>query len=121
MLDGTGKGVVDGIAGLGEGCLAGELGGEDAVSIRIGRSASRQGRRAGGVYDADEMVSQDMLQKEVETMSVVMVAEVAEFVQKDVVLEHARQAHDTEVQIDITLRRSAAPVGGVMLDCHTII
>ena len=49
------------------------------------------------------MVCQDMLQKEVEAMAVVLVAEVAELVQKDVVLEHARQTHHAEIQIDITL------------------
>jgi hypothetical protein len=39
----------------------------------------------------------------VKAVAVVLVAEVAELVQKDVVLEHARQAHYAEIQIDIAL------------------
>ena len=55
------------------------------------------------IEDLDKMVGQDMLQKEVESMAMVLVAEVAELVQKDIVLEHARQAHYAEIQIDIAL------------------
>ena len=55
------------------------------------------------VEGSDQMVCQDMLQKEVESMAMVLVAEVAELVHKDVVLEHARQAHYAEIQIDIAL------------------
>ena len=54
-------------------------------------------------------------------MAVILVAEVAELVQKDVVLEHARQPHDAEVQIDVSLGRAASPVGCVMLDGHTAV
>ena len=99
LLDGAGEGVVYGIAGLGEGGLAGEVGCKGMVGL---------GDTGGGVHGiqvkgSDQMVCQDMLQKEVETMAVVLVAEVAELVQKDVVLEHARQAHYAEIQIDIAL------------------
>ena len=99
MLDGTGKGVVDRIAGLGEGGLAGEIGSEGAVSIRIGQSTGIDVR---GVHDTNNVVGQDMLQKKMEPVAVVLMAEVAELVQKDIVLKHARQAHDGEIQIDVS-------------------
>ena len=117
LLDGAGEGVVDRIAGLGEGGLAGELGGEGMV----GRGDAGGGVHGIKVKRFDQMVCQDMLQKKVEDVSMILVAEVAELVQKDVVLEHARQAHDAEIQVDIALGRATSPVGSVMLDGHTVI
>ena len=115
LLDGAGEGVVYGIAGFGEGGLVGEIGCKGMVGL---------GDAGGGVHGIqieglDQMVGQDMLQKEMESIAMVLVAEVAELVQKDVVLEHARQPHDAEVQIDVSLGRAASPVGCVMLDGHT--
>lgn len=97
LLDGAGKGVVYGIAGFGEGGLAGKVGSKGMV----GRGDTGGGVHGILVKGLDQMICQDMLQKEVESMAVVLVAEVAELVQKDVVLEHARQAHDAEIQVDI--------------------
>ena len=82
LLDGAGDGVVYRIAGLGEGGLAGKVGGQGMVGL---------GDAGGWVHGIqieglDQMVGQDMLQKEVESMAVILVAEVAELVQKDVVL-----------------------------------
>lgn len=99
LLDGAGESVVYGIACLGEGGLACKVGGQDMV----GRRDAGSGVHGIQVKGLDQMVGQDMLQKEVESMAVVRVAEVAELVQKDVVLEHARQAHYAEIQIDVSL------------------
>ena len=60
LLNGAGEGVVYRIAGFGEGGLAGKVGGH-----RI------------QVKGLDQMVGQDMLQKEVESVAVILVAEVA--------------------------------------------
>lgn len=97
LLDGAGDGVVYGIAGFGEGGLAGKVGSKGMV----GRGDAGGGVHGILVKGLDQMVGQDMLQKEVESMAVVLVAEVAELVQKDVVLEYTRQAHDAEIQVDI--------------------
>ena len=117
LLDGAGEGVVYGIAGLGEGGLAGKVGGQGMVG---------QGDAGGGVHGIqieglDQMVGQDMLQKEMEAMAVVLMAEVAEFVQKDVVLQHARKAHYAEIQIDVSLGGAASPVCCVMFYGDTVI
>ena len=117
LLDGACEGVVYRIAGLGEGGFAGKVGGQGMV----GRRDAGSGVHGIQVKGLDQMVGQDMLQKEVESMAVVRVAEVAELVQKDVVLEHARQAHDAEVQVDVAFGRAAAPVGRVVLDGHSVV
>ena len=62
-----------------------------------------------------------MLQKKVESMSVILMTQVAEFVKKNIVLKHARKTYNIEIQIDITLRRTASPIGGIMLYDHAVI
>ena len=56
-----------------------------------------------------------------EGITMVMVAQMAEFVEEDIVAQHLRKAHEIEVKIDIILSRTAAPVGGIMLDRYPII
>ena len=115
LLDGAGDGVIYRIAGLGEGGLAGKLGSEGAVGIRISRNVRR------GVKHTHKMIGQDMFQEEMEAVTMVLVAQVAELVQKDVVLKHARQAHDAEVQVYIALGRAASPVGCIVLDGDPVV
>ena len=91
LLDGTGDGVIQRITCLGEGSLAGKFGGQRAV---FGR---------GRVQKAYQMVSQDMFQQKVEAVAVILVTKMTQFVQKDIVLEHARQAHDAEIKVDVPL------------------
>ena len=117
LFDGACEGVVYRIAGLGESGLAGEVGSQGMV----GRRDAGSGVHGIQIEGLDQMIGQDMLQKEVKAVAVVLVAEVAELVQKDVVLEHARQAHDAEIQVDIALGRATSPVCSVMLDGHTVI
>lgn len=99
LLDGAGEGVVYRIAGLGEGGLACKVGGQDMV----GRRDAGSGVHGIQVESLDQMVGQDMFQKEMKTVSMILMSKMTEFVQKDVVLQHARQAHDGEIQIYISL------------------
>ena len=57
-----------------------------------------------------------MLQKKMESMTMIVMPQMTEFVKKDVVLQHMRQTDDIEIQIDIIPSRTAAPVGGIMLN-----
>ena len=115
----------------------GLLEGNPTVSYHVAKNAAKM---AGAIYHESlcddlaelghavtfidktkDIISQNMLQKEVEGMTVVLMAEVAELVQKDVVLEHARQAHDAEIQVDIAFGRATSPVGSVMFYGNTVI
>ena len=49
------------------------------------------------------MIGQDMLQKEVKAVAMVLMAQMTEFMQKDIVLKHTRQAHDGEIKVYIPL------------------
>ena len=42
-----------------------------------------------------------MLQKKMESMTMIVMPQMTEFVKKDVVLQHMRQTDDIEIQIDI--------------------
>ncbi len=54
-------------------------------------------------------------------MAVILMPEVAEFVKEDVVLQHGRKTYDIEVQVYVPFGRAAAPIGGVMLYCNTVV
>ena len=58
LLDGAGEGVVYGIAGFGEGGLAGKVGSKGMV----GRGDAGGGVRGIQIEGLDQMVGQDMLQ-----------------------------------------------------------
>ena len=62
-----------------------------------------------------------MLQKKMESMTMIVMPQMTEFVKKDVVLQHMRQTDDIEIQIDIITGRTAAPVGGIMLNRNPIV
>ena len=57
----------------------------------------------------------------VELGAVVGVTEMAELVEDDVVAKLVREAHEVEVQVDVTFARAASPVRGVVLDADGII
>lgn len=44
-----------------------------------------------------------MLQQEMEGITMIMVAQMAEFVEEDIIAQHLRKAHEIEVKIDIIL------------------
>ena len=62
-----------------------------------------------------------MLQQKMEGMTMVVVAQVAEFVQEDIVPQDMRKADYVQIEIDIVACRATAPIAGVVLDGHLII
>ncbi len=62
-----------------------------------------------------------MLKQEMEGMAMVMMPQMAEFMEKDIVAEDVREADDVQVEIDVAAGRAAAPVGRVMLDGQPVV
>ena len=56
-----------------------------------------------------------MLQKQMEGVAMIQMAKVAEFVQKDIILEDARKTDNIEIEIYIAFGRAAAPIGRIVL------
>ena len=69
----------------------------------VGRGDARSGVHGIQIKGLDQMVGQDMLQKEMKTVSMILMSKMTEFMQEHVVLEYTRQAHDGEIQIYISL------------------
>ena len=63
----------------------------------------------------------DHLHQLVEFGPVVHLPEVAQLVEHDVVAQVLREPHEIEVQIDIALSGTAAPIGDIVLDAHIVI
>ena len=85
---------------------------EDALSVQ---SVAVQGALSG------QMVRADGFKEGVEPGAVVGVAEVAEFVEDDIVAQLVRKTHEVEVQVDVAFARAAPPVRGVVFVAHGII
>ena len=49
-------------------------------------------------------------------MTMVVMAQMTQFMKKDVIPQHLRKAHYIQIQIDIASGRAASPVGEVVLD-----
>ena len=49
------------------------------------------------------MVCKDVLQKQMEGLAVILMPQMAEFVQKHIILEDTRKTYDIEVEIYISL------------------
>lgn len=47
------------------------------------------------------MVSTEVFQQEMEGITMVMMTQMAEFVEEDIISEHLRETHEIEVEIDI--------------------
>jgi len=56
-----------------------------------------------------------------EGMAVVMMPEMAEFMEKDIVPKRVRQTDYVQIEIDVSPGRTASPVGGIVLDSHFVI
>ena len=111
MLNTAGNGVVERIAGP-RGCrLAGKLHGKSMVGVLIGLLIKQK----------HKIICQQMFQQQMESVSMIRMAQVAEFVQKHIVLKHLRQTDNIQVQIDIAFCGTAAPVGSIMLDSYLVI
>ena len=77
--------MVYGITGLGGGCGTGDLAGV----LRF-------------LAEFQEVVCAEMLQKQMKSLTMVTVAQVAEFMQQDIVTEYGGKTHYVKVQIDVT-------------------
>ena len=54
-------------------------------------------------------------------MAVIGMSEMTQLMKYDMVSQKLRQAHKIEVEVDVALRRTAAPIGSIMLDSHAVI
>ena len=97
--------MIEGIAHVGCGCCTGEF-----SCLLIASFTKFQ-----------KIVSADMFQKQMEGLSVVMVAQMTELMQKHIVTQRGWQTNDVEIEVDVVPGRATAPVCGVMLDGHAII
>ena len=68
-----------------------------------------------------QVVHEQAFQQDMEGVTMIMVAEVAEFMDEDIVLQDLRQTDEVQIEIYVRLGRTAAPVGGVMLDGDTVV
>ena len=54
-------------------------------------------------------------------MSMVLMPQMAKFMQKHIILKGLRKTHYIQIQIDVRSGGTAAPVCSVMLDSHAVI
>lgn len=87
LFDCTGHDVIDGIFRLADRCLSGDFNGKGVSCIDTFK----------------KIVSKHMLQKEMEAVAMVMVAEMTKFMEKHIVLKHLREAHDVQVKVYVAL------------------
>jgi hypothetical protein len=62
-----------------------------------------------------------MLEKKMECVSMVLMAEMTEFMKQDIILQDIRKTDDIEIKIDVPFCRTAAPIGSIMLDRYAAI
>lgn len=67
------------------------------------------------------MIRADMLQKKVESMTVVLMAKMTQFVKKDIILKDCRKGHDLKIEVDVALCRTTSPIAHIVLDGHAVI
>ena len=68
-----------------------------------------------------KIISQDMLQQKMEGMAMVMMAQMAQLMKKHIVLQDTRKTYYIQIEIDVSLSGTAAPIRCVMLDSHPVI
>ena len=56
-----------------------------------------------------------------ETMSMVVVSKMTQLMKKHIILQDLRQTYDIQIQVDITLCRTASPIRSIVLYSHIII
>ncbi len=61
-----------------------------------------------------------MLKQEMEGMAVVMMLQMTEFMEQYIIAEGVREADNVQVEIDVVPRRTAAPIGSVVLDGQAV-
>ena len=68
-----------------------------------------------------QIVCQNMLQKQMESMAVIMMPQMAELMQQNIILQSKRKTDYIQIKIDIIPGRAATPIGRIMLDRHLVI
>ena len=92
--------------------------------LRLGSGCSAAqcpGVRISFVAESKKVVGGEMFEQKMERMTVVVMTQMAELMQKDIVTKRGRQTDDVQIEIYVVSGRAAAPVGGVVLDGHTVI
>ena len=67
-----------------------------------------------------DIAETEALQEGMETVAVIRLLEVTQFVEEDVVAEGFRKTDEIEVQIDVAGTGTASPVGRIVLDGHLV-
>ena len=67
------------------------------------------------------MVRTETFQQGMEGSAMVRMAEVAEFVEKDIVPKVIRKPHQIEVQVDVPFPRTTSPIRDIVLDTDLIV
>ena len=62
-----------------------------------------------------------MLKKQMESVSVIVMTQVTELVQKDIILQDKRKTDNIEIEVDISLGRTASPIRGIVLYSHPVV
>ena len=88
-------------------------------SSRLARESSSI--RITGIHKLQQIIGQHMFKKKMKGMAVVMMPQVAEFMEHDIVLKDLWKADEIQIQVDVCFGRAAAPVGRIVLDCHAVI
>ena len=73
------------------------------------------------VQSIHQIVCEHVFKQQMKSMAMVMMAQMTQFVKKDIILKDLRQTDYVKIEIDVRLCGAAAPVGRIMLDRHFII
>ena len=69
----------------------------------------------------EKIVSKDMLQKKMEAVSMVLMAQMTKLMKQNIILKDFRKSDNIQVQVDVRACGTAAPVRGIMLYRHTVV
>ena len=69
----------------------------------------------------EKIVSKDMFQKKMEAVSMVLMAQMTEFMEQYIILKDFRKTDYVQIQIYVRACGTAAPVRSIMLYCHTVV
>lgn len=73
------------------------------------------------VQSIHQIVCEYVLKQQMKGMAMVMMAQMTQFVKKDIILKDLRQTDYVKIEIDVRLCGAAAPVGRIMFYRHPII
>ena len=67
------------------------------------------------------MIGAEVFQKKMEGMTVILMAQMTQFVKKDIVLKDLRKSHYLQIKVDVALCRTTSPVADIILYGNTVI